>query len=214
MMRRQGYVLIEVITAIVVLSAMLLWAMQMWQFQQQQKQRKHWLEDIQQVRNGALSFWLKDGHAPASIDEFFTVEQQASLVAPWQSSWQFAMAEHWLELSLNAPDEAQAVWLSNKVAGAFQRATQVVIPIWSPAAQGLDESYLYRQAVPDKPHLNSMLTDLDMGGKNILNVNSIDADEVTLGQLHAWSINAENLTIVSVAEAESLYAADVITPFG
>lgn len=213
-MQRQGYVLIELITAIVVLSAMLLWASQMWQFQQQQQQRKHWLDDIEQVRHGALSFWVKDGRAPLTIDEFLSTEQQQSLLSPWQSPWQFTLAEHWLELAVTAPDANQAQWLSNKVAGAFVRAEQVIIPIWAPAAQGLDESYLYRQAVPDKPHLNSMMTDLDMGGHDILNAGAIEADQVSTSQLHTWSINADNLNILSVAEAESLYAADVITPFG
>ncbi|PHR66428.1 type II secretion system protein [Pseudidiomarina marina] len=211
-MKRLGFVMLEVITAIVIVSSLLLMINQAWVFKSSQQQRYDWIVDAEQLRLVATDFWAKNGAPPSTMADLFTEREIEQFRLPWLQQWQFAYNAEWLELSVVAPSSAQAGWLAQQIAGAFSRENEFVMPVWQPHAQSAtSEIYLHRVEQSEKPYLNAMATELDMGLFDIINVNNLDmqrltADNVRTDELEATSLKTTELFVTT------LYAHDVITP--
>jgi len=211
-MKQQGFVMLEVITAVVIVSSLLLMINQAWQIKSSQQQRQQWVIDAEQVRLAATNYWAFNGVPPAITRDVFTTQEMNALQFPWQQEWQFINGENWLELSVMAPSPIQAQWLAKQIAGAFTRNSEFVMPIWQPQqSNATNESYLHRQEQLDKPYLNMMETSLNMGFFDITNVNNLNTQRLT-----AESVSADAVEAISLKTGEltvtTLYARDVITP--
>ncbi|MEG1971241.1 MAG: shufflon system plasmid conjugative transfer pilus tip adhesin PilV [Burkholderiaceae bacterium] len=72
--------------------------------------------------------------------------------------------------------------------------------------------YLYRSAVPGRPELNRMATNLDMGGKDIANVNAVVAGYVkSTGSVDAAHVNATGGVNAQVVNATGGVNAQAVT---
>lgn len=76
--------------------------------------------------------------------------------------------------------------------------------------------FLYRSAVPGKPQLNRMNTDLDLGGNSIRGVNSISATgPLSAGDIDVGSINSKgNISGVNIASQGSVTAGGDVSSSG
>ncbi|WP_156121182.1 shufflon system plasmid conjugative transfer pilus tip adhesin PilV, partial [Plesiomonas sp. ZOR0011] len=76
--------------------------------------------------------------------------------------------------------------------------------------------FLYRSAVPGKPELNRMNTDLDLGGNSIRGVNSISATgPLSAGDIDVGSINSKgNISGVNIASQGSVTAGGDVSSSG
>lgn len=76
--------------------------------------------------------------------------------------------------------------------------------------------FLYRSAVPGKPELNRMNTDLDLGGHSINGVNSIHATgPLSAGDIDVGSINSKgNITGVNITSQGSVTAGGDVSSAG
>src|SRR5690554_6241413 len=113
-MQRQGFVLLEVIAAVVILSSLMVVTAHVWQSLAQNKQRQNWVDDAELIRQGALDYWIVEGRAPLVLADLFSDEQQQTMSRPWQQSWQLEVASEWLELSVQAPSIAAANWFAGR----------------------------------------------------------------------------------------------------
>lgn len=211
-MKQQGFVMLEVITAVVVVSSLLLMINQAWQIKSSQQKRQQWIIDAEQVRLAATNYWAFKGVPPTITGDIFTTQEISVLQLPWQQEWQFIHGENWLELSVMAPSPTQAQWLARQIAGAFTRNNEFVMPIWQPQqSNAINENYLHRQEQTDKPYLNTMETSLDMGLFDIINVNNLNTQRVIAESVRADAIEANSLKTGELT-VTTLYARDVITP--
>jgi len=204
--------MLEVITAVVVVSSLLLMINQAWQIKSSQNMRQQWINNTEQTRLAATNYWTFNGVPPATTGDIFSAEEISVLQLPWQQEWQFIKGENWLELSVIAPSATQAQWLAAQIAGAFTRDNEFVMPIWQPQ-QGIatNDIYLHRQEQPDKQYLNAMETSLDMGLFDIVNVNNLHTQRMTAESVRTDAIEANSLKTGELT-VTTLYARDVITP--
>lgn len=211
-MRQQGFVMLEVITAVVIVSSLLLMINQAWLFKSSQQQRQGWLVDAEQVNLAASDFWAENGAPPGTIRDLFTEQELAILRFPWHQEWQFTLGENWLELSVSAPSLDQAQWFVRQIAGAFVRGNEVVMPVWQPRpSHATNEDYLHRLEQTDAPHLNTMATDLDMGQFDIIDINNLDTQRLTVETIRADELEATSVKTTELI-VTTVYAQDVITP--
>lgn len=211
-MKQQGFVLLEVITAVVIVSSLLVMINQAWLFKSSQQQRQGWLVDAEQVNLAAIEYWAVKGVPPATTRDLFTEPELAMLRFPWQQEWQFTLGENWLELSVNAPSTSQAQWLVQQIAGAFVRGNEVVMLVWQPRpSNATNEDYLHRLEQTDAPHLNAMATNLDMGEFDMVNINNLDTQRLTVETIRADEFEATSVKTTELI-VSTVYAQDVITP--
>lgn len=210
-MQRQGFVLPEVIVAVVILSSLMVVTAQVWQSLAQNKQRQNWVDDAELIRQGALDFWIVEGRAPLLLADFFSTEQQQGLSLPWQQTWQLANADEWLELSVQAPSINAANWFASQLAGAFTQYEKVIIPIWQPASEAMGETLLHRVEQFGRPHLNRMHTNLDMAGHDVVNVGTLSATRIETDSVSAKQLNSDVLRSDKL-HVQDLKVVDVITP--
>lgn len=210
-MRQHGMVLVDVITATVLLGALLLVLQQVQTVQQQQQTRQQWVMDAEWLRHAATLYWAEYGEAPTSMATLMG-DAATNLTRPWQQEWQLQLAEHWLELQVSPPTIAQAQWLASQLAGALVRDHTVVIPIWKPLLAELDERYLHRIEQPDSPYLNQMATDLDMQEQQVNDVGELSAETLEAQHFKGKTLTSEQLQTL-VLTTNVLYATDVVTPY-
>lgn len=207
----RGFVLLEIITAVVIMSGLFMISTQAWQMYQQQQKQQNWIEDTEVMRDAAATYWAKHHVAPTVVDDLFAPEDIIYLNYPWQQSWSFIERENWLELTLQAPSNEKAKWLSSQVAGSVSRGSEFVLIIWPPTVESADEQYLHRLPMLDQEHLNSMATDLSMADFDITDVNALDVQTV-----EAQTLITQELEVIALKAAEltvqTVYALDVITP--
>ncbi|WP_417659662.1 type II secretion system protein [Pseudidiomarina sp.] len=210
-MRARGFVLLEIITAVVIMSGLLMIATQARQIHQQQQERQKWIDDTEMIRDAATIYWAKHLTPPTAVDDLLAPEDIAYLNYPWQQSWSFIEYENWLELTLQAPTRAKADWLSGQVPGSMSRGTEFILIIWPPTIASAGEQYLHRLPMMDQEHLNSMATDLDMAEFDITAVSALDAQTI-----EAKTLIAQELEVIALKASEltvqTVYALDVITP--
>lgn len=210
-MRTRGFVLLEVITAVVIMSGLLLIATQTWQIHQRQQNQQQWIDDTEVIRDAASTYWAQHLTPPTAVSDLLASEDIVYLNYPWQQSWSFIEQESWLELTLQAPSAEEADWLSGQVAGTISRGTEFVLIIWPPTVASAGEQYLHRVPMMDQAHLNSMATDLDMAEFDITTVGTLDAQTVEAQTLIAQDLEVTALK-VSELTVQTVYAQDVITP--
>lgn len=210
-MRTRGFVLLEVIAAVVIMSGLLMIATQTWHIHQRQQQQQQWVDDTEVIRDAASTYWAQYSTAPTAVSDLLAADNMLYLNYPWQQPWSFTEHESWLELALQAPSAEQADWLSNQVVGAISRGAEVVLIIWPPTVASADEQYLHRVPMMDRAHLNSMATDLDMAEFDITTVGTLDAQTVEAQTLIAQDLEVTALR-VSELTVQTVYAQDVITP--
>lgn len=210
-MRPRGFVLLEIITAVVIMSGLLMIATQAWQMHQQHQKQRIWVEDTEVIRDAATTYWTQNRVAPKAVDDLFAPEDIIYLNYPWQQSWSFMERDNWLELTLQAPSSEKADWLSGQVAGSVSRGTEFVLIIWPPTVASAGEQYLHRLPMLDQEHLNSMATDLDMADFDITAVSALEAQTV-----EAQTLITQELEVVALKASEltvqTVYALDVVTP--
>lgn len=210
-MQKQGFVLLEVITAVVILSTLMVVTTQVWQSMAQNSYQQGWIDDAELIRQASLNYWIDNGEPPTQLSDVFSSSQLETLSKPWQQPWFYSADDNWLELSLTAPSAAAAKWFAGKVAGAFTEGERLVVPVWQPRGIFSAQNLLHRQQVFGKPELNTMAADLNMANHAITNVDSLTAQFITADTLQATSIMTGALRTTEV-EVDTLYANDVITP--
>ncbi|OZB06402.1 MAG: hypothetical protein B7X54_02335 [Idiomarina sp. 34-48-12] len=211
-MKLRGFVMLEVITAVVIVSSLLLIINQALLFKSSQQKRHDWIVDAELVRLAANEFWASHAVPPTSIGELLTAQEIGVLRLPWQQEWLFVNGDNWLELSVTAPSATQAQWLSKQIAGAFSRDNELVMPVWQPRqTSATNEIYLHRVEQIDKPHLNAMETSLDMGFFDITNVSNLETQRLTAETVRTDDFEATSLKTTELV-VTTLYAQDVITP--
>lgn len=210
-MQKQGFVLLEVIAAVVILSSLMVVTTQVWQSMANNRNQHEWVTDAEMIRQATLDYWVNEGAPPTTLGDVFTATQLATFTQPWQQSWYFVESGNWLELSVDAPSAAEADWFASQVAGAFVQGERLVVPVWQPAGSWSAEHLLHRTPVFDKPHLNSMEADLDMTNQAISNVANLNANQIDADSIIARSILSTSLRASSI-DVDTLYVTDVITP--
>ncbi|MBR9908127.1 MAG: prepilin-type N-terminal cleavage/methylation domain-containing protein [Gammaproteobacteria bacterium] len=211
-MQKQGFVLLEVITAVVILSTLMVVTTQVWQSMAKNRYQQEWVTDAEMIRQASLDYWGSQGAPPTVLNDIFTPAQLATLAQPWQQSWSLLETENWLELSLTAPSAADAKWFASQIAGAFVQAERIVVPIWQPVGNTSTEHLLHRTNVFGKPHLNSMEADLDMTNQAINNVGTLSVNQVTADAIQARTIFGTQVR-ASTIDVDTLQVTDVITPY-
>lgn len=209
--RKQGFVLLEVITAVVILSTLMVVTTQVWQSMAQNSYQQGWIDDAELIRQASLDYWIDNGEPPAQLSDVFSATQLETLSKPWQQSWFYNTGDNWLELSLIAPSEAAASWFAGKVAGAFVQGERLVVPVWQPRGIFSPDNLLHRQQVFGQPELNTMAADINMANHAITNVNNLTAQTITTDMVQASTIMTSAVR-TSAIEVDILYANDVITP--
>ena len=210
-MKQRGFALVDVITATVLLGALLLVFSQAQQWQQHQQMRQQWIADAEWLRQAATLFWIERGTAPSTLTDL-VADGATEVTRPWQQRWQLHLAQPWLELQIEAPSAAQAHWFAGQLAGALVRSQTVVVPVWKPLIADLDERYLHRLEQPIQPHLNTMATDLDLQSHSIMDVGELHAARVNAEYFLGNTLTAEHIKTEWISTGV-LYADDVITPF-
>lgn len=210
-MKQRGFILVEVITAVVVISTLLLMVSGVWQAHLKQQSRQNWIGDTHSIRAAVSSYWLLQSEPPATLAEALTPQQLSHLTVPWQQQWQLTESPSWLELSVTAPSAEQAEWMAGQVAGAFTQGADLVVPVWAPHAVTGSDNYLYRVLQPGQEHLNSMETDLNMSGHNLTQVMELDTQTLNAQSITAQSLTGTSLQVDTLS-ADILYALDVVTP--
>lgn len=210
-MKKYGFVLLEVMTAVVILSTLMVVSTQVWQSLAQNRQQQDWVDDADIIRHASVDYWLKQGQPPTQLADIFTASQLSSLAMPWQRQWSFIENGQWLELTVTAPSLADATWLAGQIAGAFTQAEKLIVPIWQPSATTATDQLLHRISILDKPELNSMQANLNMAYHAIDDVGSLNATNVNAASVQALAITSSTVRANDI-DVDTLRVNDVITP--
>lgn len=211
-LRSCGFVLLELFAAIALLGGAILIAGQWWQAEAQRNLRLQWIDDAQQVAASLALFWINEQRPPVDVAELISSGYLQPVSEPWQQSWQLETGTELSHITLLAPDEARAVWLSGKLPQSFNVGNQVRMAVWRPYTVTGNDNYLHRVAVAGAPQLNQMETALDMNGNDLQNARHVQVDTIvtvsmqagdaTLQSASAQSLvsNTINATYVTTAE--------------
>ncbi|WP_417688247.1 hypothetical protein [Pseudidiomarina sp.] len=217
MAKRRGFILMELVIALSLLSALLLFS-QRWVTQQALGSRVAAnLPAAQQMLTAIELFWLHERRAPTALSELVTKGYIAEVWQPWAGQWQLLRQENMLRLTLPATDLGLAQRTSEQLPGAHVNADdELALHVFEPIQLALYQRYLHRVADTSAPEYNQMEADLDMRGHTVRNVDGVDAqtvvatravlDAATFGNVRATTLAVEDL----VADQASLGGHDVV----
>lgn len=202
-LRSCGFVLLELFAAIALLGGAMLIAGQWWQAEAQRNLRMQWIDDAQQVAASLGLFWINEQRPPLDVAELISTGYLQPVSEPWQQSWQLEAGTELSYLTLQAPDETRAAWLSSKLPQSFNVGNQVRMAIWRPYTVAGNDNYLHRIAVAGAPQLNQMETALDMNGNDLQNARHVQADATVTVSLQAdiatlQLVSAQSLTSTAI----------------
>ena len=217
MAKRRGFILLELVIALSLLSALLLFS-QRWVTQQARSaQFGTNLPAAQQMLSAIEFFWLHERRPPTALSELVTKGYIAEVWQPWAGQWQLSLQENRVRLTLPATDLALAQRTSEQVPGAHVNADDALaLHVFEPIQLALYQRYLHRVADTSAPQYNQMEADLDMRGHAVRNVDGLDAqtvvatravvDTATFSTMRATTLAVDDL----VAEQASLGGHDVV----
>lgn len=213
MKARRGFLLLELMAVMVLLSALLLLVGQWWQHQQRLEQRQQWLAHTEYLLVAAEQFWLQQGRPPIDFTELQQTMKLEQLVLPWQQSWSLSHADGLLRFHIQAPSSQQAQWFGSQFQGAQVVAEQVTLIQWAPLTETHDDRYLYRVARPDRPELNQLATHLNMNQYDLTQIGSLMANYGRFDSVNTDRLISHSGTIQYLSTG-TLEANRVTTPLG
>lgn len=202
--RKRGFILIELVIALSLLSALLLFS-QRWLTQQQKSvDITAQLIAAQQMLTAIEYFWLQERQAPTTLAELVSKGYIAAVWQPWAGQWRLETQVNMLRLTLPVEDLALAQRTSEQLAGAhINGANELALHVFEPIQLALYKRYLHRAADPSAPEYNRMEADIDMNGHALRAVDEFDARFV-----YASSASFETATFGSV-QAETMNVTDL-----
>lgn len=213
MHKNSGFLLMEFIAVLSLVSALLLVAGQWWQQQARLQQRQQWIDHTELLLQTTERFWLQQGRPPQQWSELDAVLDGATLVRPWQQPWLFDPQDSLLQLQITAPNAAQAQWFAGHFHGATVTAEQVTLRQWAPIIAATDTQYLYRVARPDQPELNQLAVNLQMQQHDLVGIGNLLASRASLQHLRTDSLMVDEL-LVDQLQTQLLSATSITTPYG
>lgn len=204
MRNHRGFILIELVIALSLLSALLLFS-QRWVTQQQKNMdiTVH-LNAAQEMLTAIEYFWLHERRAPTNLAELVTKGYIAAVWQPWPGQWQLETQLNMLRLTLPVEDVALARLTSEQLAGAHVNSeNELALHVFEPIQLALYKRYLHRSADPSAPEYNRMEADIDMNGHALRAVGEVDTrfvyassasfDTANFGSVHAETMNVTDL---------------------
>lgn len=182
MRQHRGYILFELVIGVSLLSLVLLGTQQWFLYQRQQQQRQIDVTQAKLLLVAVERFWLHEKRIPNPLEELVQQGYLEQLWLPWQDAdWLVTEQDNLLRLSIPAGNQAEAQWLKGLIVGATLSDDGVFhLHVWKPIALVLQEHYLQRFVDPLNPEVNTMMTDLIMGGHAIKDVGNLEAAKVTV----------------------------------
>lgn len=213
MQRPKGFLLMEFIAALTLLSGLLLLASQWWQQQNRLQLRQQWIEHTDYLLQAAERFWLEQGRPPLDFAELSQAQQLDALLLPWQQPWRLSSDDSLLRLHISAPSTLQAQWFAGHFHTAKVTAEEITLSQWAPLQQATGEQYLYRVARPDKPELNQLSVSLYMQQHDVTGIGSMVASNVSAANLESENLVADEAIIKDI-NTQLLTATSIQTPYG
>lgn len=206
MVKNKAFILLELVIALSLLSALLLFS-QHWVSQQLQHSRAVLqLPEAQQMLTAIEYFWLQERRAPNSLSELVSKGYIAKVWQPWPGQWQLEQHENMLRLLLPATDVTLARATSAQLPGAqLNSSNELALHIFEPIQLALHRRYLHRSATTGAPEYNQMETDLDVRGHALRNVGILQGDRVVASTV-TLSDAQFNQVLASTFESETLTA--------
>ncbi|RUO56092.1 MULTISPECIES: hypothetical protein [Pseudidiomarina] len=204
MQKRRGLILIELVIALSLLSALLLFS-QHWLTQQNRNALAvNDLPVAQQMLKAIEYFWLQERRPPTSLNELISKGYIAAVWQPWPGEWRLQLSANMLRLALPATDLAVAQRTSEQVPGAHVNSTnELTLHVFEPVQLALHKRYLHRTVDVTAPEYNQMEVDLNMNGHALDNAGNVIAervvttsaliDQATFNQVQAASASVTDL---------------------
>jgi type II secretory pathway pseudopilin PulG len=213
MRHRNGFLLMEFIAALTLVSALLLIAGQWWQHQSKVQQRQQWLDHTDYLLQATERFWLEQGRPPHDYTELSQSLELEALALPWQQPWRLTHEVSLLRWHISAPSQQQAHWFASHFQAAQVVDDEVTLSQWAPLHEASGEKYLYRVARPDKPELNQLAVHLNMQQHDVNGIGNLLASQANLAQLTADSILV-NSAIIADLTTQLLTVSSIQTTHG
>lgn len=198
MKRRFGFILLELVIALSLFSALLLFSQQWMQQQFTQSRAALQLPTAQKMLTAIEYFWLQERRPPVALSELITKGYIAKIWQPWSGEWQLQHHQNMLRLLLPAEDLGLAERTSMQLPGAQLNAeNEFMLHVFEPIQLALQQRYLHRTA-SEAPEYNQMEADLDMRGHAVRNLGTLEAerllaDSATLTNANFTALNVTRL---------------------
>lgn len=200
--KNRGFSLLEFVAVLALASGLLLTYSQVQSLQHRQQLQGHLLATVEAAKVALYQFYETHHNFPKALQEVLSPEQ---VLTPWQSSLFLEKDQDRLLLVTPTPNDKVQAWLLARLVQSEVTASGVAVPIPKPIQALTTDFALHRVAVPNKPELNTMSVDLNMGGNNLLEfdqlavnaatVEQIEADMAFVTQLDVEALNASMLTV-------------------
>lgn len=222
-----GFSLLEFVAVLALLGGLLI-SFTQWRLSQHQQQLPQvLLATLEQTRAELYRYYFQHQAWPQTEAELALTEP---LLTPWQQQISLRLEHKDLLLIVPVPRARLVHWLKARLVNAQEtlEAGQiaVMLRISPPLQVEMANKALYRVAIPEQPELNTMQTDLNMGGFALTHFSSLDAEQALLTELSATRLQAEllqaqQLTVhqlqattadITQLQAETLQLEDFFSP--
>lgn len=200
--RINGFSLLEFVAVLALLSGALLTYSQLQSTYHRQQLQNHLLDSIVLAKTALYQHYGTHNQFPSALQDIMSLEQ---IRTPWNESLYLQHAPEGVALVTPTPDEKVQAWLLARLVNSELDNKAVFIHLPKPIQTLSSEYALHRVAVPERPELNTMNVDLDMGGHNLLGFDLIEANQATLGVIEAETAFLKQLNTKEIT-AELLMA--------
>ena len=213
MQQAKGFLLMEFIAVVTLLSGLLLVVGQWWQHQARLDQRQQWVSHTEYLRLAAERFWLQQGRPPHDFAELQQTLDPETAISPWQQAWRLHSETSLLRLQITAPSEQQARWFAGHFHAATVVGEEITLHQWAPLHEATGEQYLYRVARPDKPELNQLSVNLHMQQHQLTGIGGVVATRANFANLQTETLLVNSASIAQI-DTQRLTATQIETPLG
>lgn len=209
-LKQAGFTIIETIVVVTILGTVAAFSVPAYQKHKERELVEATQTDVDLIQKALYSYHLENRRFPGSLQELRDGEYYfGRMETPYGTPY---------ELTLNAQGTAAKVnfdgpneRITKNIAGGLAQArpvgeSSVEVSMGRPSKEAQLSTYLHRTEVPGHPEYNTMETDINMNGNNVVGVGTLEVEDV-----QAIDVYAENTTtnVLDVRDSISIGGAQI-----